>query len=274
MGSIAVSIGLGVNESPCQRLLNGKMGRGCEKRGILAYLRFNGYDVRLMRIPITKYGWPQVVIMPAGIVVAMAVCLSGGGGVLAWLAVVAIEAVLLILLVFVLSFFRDPKRDVPADSSLLLSPADGKVVDIKVLDGYEGFDGPVLRIGIFLSVFDPHINRAPCDVKIEDVKYRPGKFKDARDPQAGKVNESNDLTMLRVGSRADRIVVRQISGAIARRIVCAVGQGDSLARGEKFGMIKFGSRTELYIPARDDIECACKVGDKVKAGLTILGKYK
>jgi len=130
-----------------------------------------------------------------------------------------------------------------------------------------------MRIGIFLSVFNVHINRTPCRVRVEKITYKKGKFKDARSGQCSKVNESNDLALIRLDEPHDRLVVRQISGAIARRIVCDVKTGDELNIGQKFGMIKFGSRTELYLPANENIECMVKKGDKVKAGITPLVKY-
>lgn len=128
-------------------------------------------------------------------------------------------------------------------------------------------------MGIFLSIFNTHINRAPCDARIERITYRPGKYINAMSPRAGKVNESNNVEMVRTSHPQDRLLVRQISGAIARRIVCAAREGQQLAGGEQFGMIKFGSRTELYLSASEKIECMVRIGDKVKAGVTPLVKY-
>ncbi len=225
-----------------------------------------------MRISLTKYGLPQVAIFPLTIVAVMLLVLLAGLTVLTNWIVISIEIVLAALLIFVLSFFRDPKRTPPCNENLLLSPADGTVSDIEtVQDDY--INGPALRIGIFLSVFNTHINRAPCDIKVEQIQYKKGKFKDARNPLAGKINESNDLKLIRTNEPNDKLIVRQISGAIARRIVCKVTEGETLTKGQKFGMIKFGSRTELYLPARDNIKCMVEIGDKVKAGLTVLAKY-
>ena len=211
-----------------------------------------------------------MVITPAGLLIAMAICFLFK--LPPWL-VLTIEAVLFALFIFSLAFFRDPNREIPKGDEFFVSPADGTVADIETLDSVDGFDSPVLRIGIFLSVFNVHINRAPCKVKVEDIRYKPGKFLDARDKRAGRENEANDLLLIRTIEPADKIMVRQISGAIARRIVCAARPGDVLGSGEKFGMIKFGSRTELYIPARGDVKCEIKLGDKVKAGSTILAGY-
>jgi phosphatidylserine decarboxylase len=223
-----------------------------------------------MMFRLTKYGWPQVVIFPFLLVSAMVSFLFAPLPV--WLIVLA-EVILVVFLVFSLAFFRDPSRIVPKDSSVLLAPADGKIADIEEVVEQSFIDGPVLRIGIFLSIFDVHINRSPCSIKVEKITYRPGKYKDARDPQAGRVNESNDLFLLRTEAPPDRLIVRQISGAIARRIVCRAKEGQELTGGEKFGMIKFGSRTELYVPVDSEIQCLVRVGDKVKAGLTPLIRY-
>jgi phosphatidylserine decarboxylase len=227
-----------------------------------------------MRIPLTKYGLPQVAAFPAALLLAMTL--------LGWVAyrrlapgwpILAAEVVLLIVLGWVLSFFRDPVRTIPAGDGLLLSPADGVVRDIEVLENAPGFDGKTIRIGIFLSIFNVHINRVPCAVRIEKIEYKPGEFRDARDPQATTLNESNDVTMIRLVEPKDRLMVRQISGAIARRIVCAAAEGQEFPAGGQYGMIKFGSRTELYVPVRDSMQTAVTVGQAVRAGETILVRY-
>jgi len=227
-----------------------------------------------MRIPLTKYGWPQVVVFPAAILTAMIVGLALGVLYLSAWVVVPAEVLLAAALIWVLSFFRDPDRLSPRDKKILLAPADGKVTDIEIVEENDFIDGAALRIGLFLSIFNAHINRAPCNVKVEKITYRPGKYKNAMKPRSGRVNESNDIEMTRIDSPEDRLVVRQISGAVARRIVCQANQGQKLTGGEKFGMIKFGSRTELYIPAHENKKCLVKIGDKVKAGLTPLIKYE
>ncbi len=227
-----------------------------------------------MRVSLTKYGLPQVVVFPAVILAVMILCFLLGILFLLniWVLITA-ELFLAILLVFVTAFFRDPYRVSPQDDDILLAPADGRIMDIEQVENeYTG--GPALRIGIFLSIFNAHINRAPCEVKVSQIDYKKGRFKDARNPSAGKVNESNDLKLIRIKDPADKLILRQISGAIARRIVCKAGAGDVLTSGEKFGMIKFGSRTELYIPLSSNIECSVRIGDKVKAGLTILARYR
>lgn len=227
-----------------------------------------------MRIPLTKYGLPQVVVIPTIIVAAMAVYFVVGSLYLSVWAVVVVEVLLAAALIWVLSFFRDPDRLSPQDNKVLLAPADGKVTDIEIVEGNDFIDRPTLRIGIFLNIFNAHINRAPCNVKVEKITYRPGKYKIAMNPESARVNESNDLRMTRIDSPQDRLILRQISGAITRRIICKAKQGQELAGGEKFGMIKFGSRTELYLPAGEKTKCLVQVGDKVKAGLTPIVKYE
>lgn len=223
-----------------------------------------------MRLPITKYGVPQVIIYPVILLVAMILILLW---VKSFSILLLLEGVLLVLFIFTLSFFRDPERKVLRDAKVLLSPADGTVTDIAELSD-SPLGVPSLRVGIFLSIFNTHINRAPCAVRVTRIEYRKGEFKNALSPESGKVNESNDVYMERLVEPKTPLLVRQISGAIARRIVCAVSPGDSLEQGERFGMIKFGSRTELYLPKDPKVSIEVKVGDKVKAGLSILARYQ
>ncbi|MHC4482130.1 MAG: phosphatidylserine decarboxylase [Planctomycetota bacterium] len=227
-----------------------------------------------MRIPLTKYGWPQVVIFPAAVLAAMLVCLLAGMALLPLWGIYSIEVLLAVVLIWVLTFFRDPHRLVPPDKNILLAPADGKVTDVEIVEENDFIGGAALRIGIFLNIFDVHINRAPCNVKVEKITYKKGKYKNAMNPQSGRVNESNDLGLVRTDSPEDRLIVRQVSGAIARRIVCTTSKGQELTVGEKFGMIKFGSRTELYVAVREDTKCLVQTGDKVKAGLSPLVRYE
>ncbi|HUW20283.1 MAG TPA: phosphatidylserine decarboxylase [Sedimentisphaerales bacterium] len=227
-----------------------------------------------MRIPLTKYGLPEVAAFPAIELAIMAIAPLVWPKSLPGWGIVLIEIVFAIVLIWTLSFFRDPDRTIPMDKSLLLAPADGRVTDIEIVDEKDFIGGSALRIGIFLSIFDVHINRAPCDVRVEKMTHRPGKYKNAMKPQAGRVNESHALALVRTGSPEDRLIVRQISGAIARRIVCAASEGQKLAGGERFGMIKFGSRTELYLPVRENAKCLVRIGEKVKAGLSPLVRYE
>ena len=227
-----------------------------------------------MKIPLTKYGLPQVVVYPAAVFAAMIVFPLVTASFLPQWAIITIEAILAAILIWALMFFRDPERNCPADSSLLLAPADGHITEIETIEETSFIGGPAIRIGIFLSIFDAHINRAPCNVRIEKITYKKGKYLNAMNPQSGRLNEANNLDLIRTDSPKDKLIVRQVSGAIARRIVCATAQGQELAGGERFGMIKFGSRTELYLPVRKDAKCLVQIGDKVKAGLTPLVKYE
>jgi phosphatidylserine decarboxylase len=189
-------------------------------------------------------------------------------------ALIPVEIILALLLVWMFSFFRDPDRRVLRDEKVLLSPADGKVTDIEMVDDESILGEKAMRIGIFLSVFNVHINRVPSSVKIEKITYKKGAFKNAMSAESGRVNESNDVLMTRLAEPQDKLLVRQISGAIARRIVCEAKPGESFDQGAQFGMINFGSRTELYFPAAEKTRVTVKIGDKVKAGLTPLVRYE
>ncbi len=225
-----------------------------------------------MKISLTKYGMPQVVVFPLVILLLMTAAVLPGSAFFPVKAVIAIELVLLGLLAFIMAFFRDPYRIVPADANLILAPADGRITDIESVS-HPDIDGQVLRIGIFLSVFDVHINRMPCAARVERTTYKKGMFKNAMSPDSAKVNESNDILAGQLGYPHDKMVIRQISGAIARRIVCFAEDGQEFTGGEQFGMIKFGSRTELYLPQRVELIRCAEIGDKVKAGITTLAKY-
>ena len=227
-----------------------------------------------MRTPLTKYGLPQVVLIPAALLGLIALVAIAAPRILPAWAIITTEAVLIAATAMVFSFFRDPHRLCPQDTDILLAPADGKITDIEILDNAPHIQGKALRIGIFLNIFSVHINRTPCAVRIDSIEYKPGKFKNAANPLSGQVNESNDIVMTRLQEPTDTLLVRQISGAIARRIVCNAEPGDNFSGPQKFGMIKFGSRTELYLPMRNNVNCLVSVGDKVKAGLTILVKYE
>ncbi len=225
-----------------------------------------------MTIGLTKYGRPQVVIFPLAIIAAMtAIWLLGTDTMAFWMILVS-QTLLAVMLIWVLCFFRDPDRDVPTEEHFLLAPADGTVTDIESVQSDE-LQSQAIRIGIFLSIFDVHINRSPCRAIVENIRYKKGQYLDARNPLAGKLNESNDLLMSRTNEPKEKLLVRQISGAIARRIVCEAKQGNELKAGEKFGMIKFGSRTELYFHSGRHVKVLVQAGDKVKAGTTALVRY-
>ncbi|MDQ7779050.1 MAG: phosphatidylserine decarboxylase [Planctomycetota bacterium] len=175
--------------------------------------------------------------------------------------------------VFPLVFFRDPDRKPPADADAFLSPADGTVADIGPVQELEFIQGEALRIGVFMSIFSVHVNRAPCAGTVEYVRHRPGGYRHAMSEQARISNESNLLGIV-AAPRGVRVGVRQVVGSVARRIVCACKPGDTLEQGQRIGMIKFGSRLELLVPVTAAFTPAVKVGDKVKAGLTVLGRFE
>ncbi|MBI2424825.1 MAG: phosphatidylserine decarboxylase [Candidatus Hydrogenedentes bacterium] len=177
-------------------------------------------------------------------------------------------AFLLLVAFCVAAFFRDFPRTITAAPDEVVSPADGTIVAIEDLDESPHYSGPSRRISIFLSVFNAHLNRAPFDGEVSGVKYASGQFKDARLPETSKINESNAVWM---ETAKGPVTVRQISGAVARRIVCPVTEGTRLTKGEKFGMIRFGSRTELYLPPGTEVLIAN--GDKVYAGTTIVARF-
>ncbi|MGH9453966.1 MAG: phosphatidylserine decarboxylase family protein [Terriglobia bacterium] len=169
----------------------------------------------------------------------------------------------LLIAIFVLNFFRDPERRIPSDPRAIVSPADGKVVQI-VEEQFEG--KPVRRLSIFMSPLNVHVNRAPIPGIIKQVVYRPGSFQIASKPSASVENEQNVFT---VEGDLGRVVVKQIAGAVARRIVFWKRPGDRLSRGERVGMIKFGSRVDIMVET--GAEWTVKVGDRVHAGSSILG---
>ena len=172
---------------------------------------------------------------------------------------------------WLLWFFRDPVRPSPPQPGLLLSSADGQVSDITPVgpDSPLGCDG--LRVGVFMNVFSVHVNRSPCRASVESVVHREGAFLDVRDPLAWERNESATIS-LRGGEGWDgaRIVVRQIAGLVARRIVTDLSPGQQLCAGQRIGMIKFGSRLELLVPTALVGQVCVKVGQKVRAGQTVL----
>jgi len=174
-------------------------------------------------------------------------------------------------LAFLFAFFRDPERPIPVDPKAMVSPADGTISDIIELDHDDLLGGPAVRIGIFLSVFNVHINRSPCDGRVLETRYKKGKFINAlHHDQASAENESNTVILADPSDGRPVAVVRQIVGLIARRIVCTAGQGDIVRRGQRIGMIKFGSRTELYLPKRLRPDVKVSVGQKVRGAADVL----
>lgn len=166
---------------------------------------------------------------------------------------------------FTLYFFRDPPRTITQQEEAVVSPADGTVVAVEELEDTPFYDGPCKRISIFLSIFNVHVNRAPQSGTIIKIRHKEGVYKNAMKAESSRVNESNAVWMQ---TDHGAMTVRQISGAVARRIICVPKEGDFLAKGEKFGMIKFGSRTELYLPPGAQIDV--QKGDRVRSGSSVV----
>ncbi len=217
------------------------------------------------RIPMARWGLAELQIFGYSLV-----GLTVAAALTPWPVLMVVP---LALLAFVLYFFRDPFRHVPTDRGLYISPADGKIAEITRLEHDEFVGGPAVRIGIFLSVFNVHVNRSAETSRCIRLEYSPGKFLNALLPESARENEAMLLGFEEEEAPHRRFVVRQIAGAIARRIVCDVRPGEVLARGEKFGMIKFGSRTELIIPDTDGLRVEVQLGQRVAAGRSVLARY-
>jgi phosphatidylserine decarboxylase len=218
----------------------------------------------LRRLPLAWWGHAEVVLF---------------GGTLMLLAIAA--ALLspfaalppLLLALFVFLFFRDPARQVPDTTGAIVSPADGVVTDVEELSVVPFWDGPATKIGIYLSVFNVHLNRAPETARVIQVCYNPGRFLDTWTRAAARVNE-NCWTVFECEAPPHRLIaVKQIAGTFARRIVCAARPGTVLDRGERFGMIKFGSRTELYLEPAPDLRIIVKPGDRIRGGSSVVAQY-
>jgi phosphatidylserine decarboxylase len=204
-----------------------------------------------VRLPIAREGWPFIVPLL-------------GVGTLSLLILPAVGWVLLALTGFVAYFFRDPERSIPNIPRGLLAPADGKIVAISPQHHDPAHPAGTL-VSIFLSVFDVHINRAPMSGTVVDVRYQAGKFLPAFRPDASAMNEQNIVT-LQAGDT--RVIVQQIAGILARRIVCRVKSGDTVAAGERFGLIRFGSRVDILIP--HEFAVHARLGQRVRGGESIL----
>ncbi|MEE9543632.1 MAG: phosphatidylserine decarboxylase family protein [Thermodesulfobacteriota bacterium] len=214
-----------------------------------------------MRIPIAPEGWPFILAS-----LALAVIL--------WFFDVRIGFYSLFfpalsLLFFIIWFFRDPEREIPGGDEAIVSPADGKVIIVEEVDEDRFLKGRALKISIFMNVFNVHVNRAPASGRIIDIFYNPGKFFNASFDKASLLNEQNALLI--EAENGKRYVANQIAGLIARRIVCRVKPGDKLVRGARFGLIRFGSRLDVFLPV--DVTVKVKLGEKVSAGSSVLANW-
>ena len=215
--------------------------------------------------------WPARVILPVAqpgfIFILIAILFTGmlfyfGWMVFAWVSFA--------LTLFICWFFRDPDRAIPKDEKSLISPADGKVIVVEKQPGCEYLTGPCIKISIFMNVFNVHVNRVPFDGVVQKIRYSPGKFINASFDKASVHNERNAL-IVKTSNGKDYAVV-QIAGLIARRIVNCVTEKEKITKGDRYGMIRFGSRLDLYLP--DDFEVSVHVGEKTKAGSTVIGYMK
>jgi phosphatidylserine decarboxylase len=195
---------------------------------------------------------------------AVVLALGGLGVGLGWGWLVAVAV---LLFIFCLNFFRDPEREIPPGDDVVVAAADGVVADIVEVEEHEVLKTPCQRVGIFLNVFDVHVNKAPIAGKITFRQHHPGLYLDARNPECSLKNEA--LTWAIEGKYAT-LVVRQITGAIARRIVPWSQVGDEVEKGFRFGMIRFGSRTEIYLPLNSTV--AVKIGDRVRGAETVIAR--
>ena len=210
-----------------------------------------------IRVPIAREGFPFIIIS-----LVLTLLFWGVG----W---ERLAAIFFVLTVFVISFFRDPEREIKAKLGEVLSPADGRVLSVEeVVDGpYR--EGPCQRITIFMSVFNAHVNRIPLTGKVEKVQYKPGRFLMGFSEKASLENEQNAVWI--ADDKGRELVMVQIAGLIARRIICYAKKGDEVKIGDRFGLIRFGSRVDVYLPQSAGVLVV--PGDRVKAGLHKLARY-
>ena len=223
-----------------------------------------------MKLPLTRYGLKEIILIPV---------VLGAWALLAcffWpVASPWPQLGALLMTLAGWAFFRDFERKIPSEPNILLAPADGRVTDCIEVTEDEFLKSRALRIGIFLSVFDVHVNRSPCAGEVSYLQEHPGKCLNAMRVQAAsQFNRAHCLGLNCPEHPARQVMVKQITGAIARRIVCASQVGGKLRAGERFGIIKFGSRTELYLPLDDHADVVVKKGQIVRAGTTVLVRYR
>lgn len=215
-------------------------------------------------VRVTRHGFKEMLI---GSVVLLAVA-----SVLGW-TWWPLSLIVVPVLLWLFAFFRDPERVVPIDQHVMVSPADGKVSDVMELENDPFLGGPCVRVGIFLSVFNVHINRSPCDGRILKKIYKKGKFINAMSHnEASSDNESNTVVLVEPHGERPVAVVKQIVGLIARRIISDVEEGAAVEQGQRIGMIKFGSRTELYIPKWLNPTVVVTVGQTVRGASDVIAK--
>ncbi|KPA18487.1 phosphatidylserine decarboxylase [Candidatus Magnetomorum sp. HK-1] len=183
------------------------------------------------------------------------------------LGMACLTTIMLFITLCVTLFFRDPDRPIPQQEKAVISPADGKIIIAETVETTPYFDHPCLKVSIFMTVFNVHVNRIPCSGTVADVIYHPGKFVSANLDKASEDNERNAIIVNLENGQSMAVV--QVAGLIARRIISQVHSGDTVQKGQRFGMICFGSRLDVFLP--QDTNLSVKVGDRVQSGASILG---
>jgi phosphatidylserine decarboxylase len=210
------------------------------------------------QVPVAKEGYPFIFLL------AFCTLVTGMSG------MTTATLVLFIATIFVLGFFRDPERFGPNRDDALIAPADGKIILVEKVSDDRFTGDEALKISIFMNVFNVHVNRLPYSGKVAKIVYRPGKFYSADSDRGGLQNEY--CATIITTPQGEKLAVVQIAGLIARRIVCWLEEGDQVTRGRRFGLIRFGSRVDLYLPLATEL--TIKPGQKVRAGETVLGYLK
>lgn len=214
-------------------------------------------ETQKISLPIAREGWPFII---PGLLIFLTCILTGNNFLAILFGIVTLSVAL---------FFRDPSRKILQDENIILSPADGRILEIPHPEKAENGIPPIQRISIFMSVLNCHVNRVPLSGKVTKSEYNPGKFLPAFREKASVLNEQNTIHI----SKGNLDVgIRQIAGLIARRIVCRAKPGNQVKQGERFGLIRFGSRVDLLLPS--NVEILVRPGQKVKAGLNIIGRLK
>ena len=217
-----------------------------------------------MRLPLAEYGSKELSFF--GMLLFVALILS-----LFFYPLISI--LVCCCMFFILYFFRDPNRVVPEGEEKVLAPADGRIIEVLHVQEENYLKCKALKISIFMSLFSVHVNRIAYGGTVEFIKHVPGRFLDARSPKSSESNEQNMMGILACDGKT-KILMKQVAGKVARRIVCDCTVGQTVIRGERFGMIKFGSRLEVYIPEEAGFELSIKEGEMVSAGTSVLGILK
>lgn len=211
-----------------------------------------------MRVPVAREGWPFIIAFTGVAILVSRLCPSMLGDIPPW-----------ILAIWCLWFFRDPDRQTPADAGLLIAPADGRIVAVEEIPAAPLSGQPARKVSIFMNVFSVHVNRMPAAGEVRKQVYHPGRFFNAALDKASTENERMELLL---ATDVGPVVMVQVAGLVARRIVCRAGEGSQWSRGERFGLIRFGSRVDLYLPPTAQVPLT--IGDQTRAGETIVARME